>query len=94
MRFRRYYVPNSIVFITQVVEGREAIFADKANLDLLRSVLHVVKELHPFAMVGYVFLPDHAFSQAQLHKSLQAAIGHRRQHEVLAETFLGSCHPG
>jgi putative transposase len=59
MNFRRYYVPNAVVFITQVVQDRPPIFRNEAHLDLLLSTLHRVKELHPFAMLGYVFLPDH-----------------------------------
>ncbi len=59
MHFRRYYVPNSLIFITNVVHLREPVFAQPANMELLRSVLHNVKELHPFQMLAYVFLPDH-----------------------------------
>ena len=59
MNFRRYYVPNSIVFITQVVNHREPIFHNLASLELLKTVLRNVKTLHPFDMLAYVFLPDH-----------------------------------
>ena len=59
MDYRRYYLPNAIVFITQVVDGRTPIFADPAQVALLRTVLHIAQEKHPFAMLGYVFLPDH-----------------------------------
>lgn len=59
MNFRRYYVPNSIVFITQVVQGRAPVFRNESHLELLRSTLHTVKKLRPFTMLGYVFLPDH-----------------------------------
>ena len=59
MNFRRYYVADVIIFITQVVAEREPIFRDETCLILLRSTLHQVKRLHPFAMLGYVFLPDH-----------------------------------
>jgi putative transposase len=59
MNFRRYYVPNAIVFITQVVQDRAPIFGEEKHLELLRSTLRRVKELHPFSMLGYVFLPDH-----------------------------------
>ena len=59
MNFRRYYVPDAIVFITQVVQERRPIFRDVATLDLLRSTLRNVKVLCPFEMLGYVFLPDH-----------------------------------
>jgi len=59
MNFRRYYIPNAIVFITTVVHRREPIFADELYVDLLRTTLHNTKKLHPFHMLGYVFLPDH-----------------------------------
>ena len=59
MNFRRYYIPGSAVFITQVVQGREPVFTDARNMDLLREILRHVRELHPFSMLGYVFLPDH-----------------------------------
>ena len=59
MNFRRYYVPDSIVFITQVVQDHKPVFKDESLIELLRATLRQVKELHPFAMLGYVFLPDH-----------------------------------
>lgn len=59
MNVRRYYIPNAIVFITQVVERRTPIFREQKHIDLLRSTLNNVKSLHPFSTLGYVFLPDH-----------------------------------
>ncbi|MCL4272503.1 MAG: transposase [Anaerolineales bacterium] len=59
MNFRRYYIPGSAVFITQVVQDREPIFRDAAHMSLLRQILRNVKELYPFIMLGYVFLFDH-----------------------------------
>jgi putative transposase len=59
MNIRRYYVPNAIVFITQVVDQRTPVFQDQACLELLQTTLRKVKEVHPFAMLSYVFLPDH-----------------------------------
>jgi REP-associated tyrosine transposase len=59
MDFRRYYLPNTLVFITQVVEGREPAFKNDNHLELLRSTLKTVKQYHPFSMLAYVFLPDH-----------------------------------
>ena len=59
MNIRRYYVPDAIVFLTQVVDGRQPIFQHRQHLDLLRAVLHNVKEIHPFQMLAYVFLPEH-----------------------------------
>ncbi len=59
MNFRRYYVPNAVVFITQVVERRQPIFEFEPHLDLLRTIMREAKERYPFRMLGYVFLPDH-----------------------------------
>ncbi|MCB9113913.1 MAG: transposase [Caldilinea sp.] len=59
MSIRRYYVPDAIVFITQVVHGRQPIFQHEQHIALLRSVLHHVKKHHPFHMIAYVFLPEH-----------------------------------
>ncbi len=59
MNIRRYYVPNSIVFITQVVEGRIPIFADNAHMALLLTIIRVAHDRYPFKMLGYIFLPDH-----------------------------------
>ncbi len=59
MNFRRYYIPGSAVFITQVVEAREPVFCDPKKICLLREILRNVKELHPFIMLGYIFLLDH-----------------------------------
>lgn len=59
MNIKRFYIPNTIVFITQVVDRREPVFREPRFVDLLRAVLNNVKALHPFAMLGYVFLPDH-----------------------------------
>jgi len=59
MNFRRYYIPGSAVFITQVVQYREPVFKDPKLVLLLREILHNVQQLHPFTMLAYVFLYDH-----------------------------------
>jgi putative transposase len=59
MNIRRYYIPGSAVFITQVIQNREPIFRNPNYLHLLREILHKVKAVHPFLMLGYVFLYDH-----------------------------------
>jgi putative transposase len=59
VNIRRYYMPNSIVFITQVVDGRQPVFQHKPHLDLLLATIRQAKERYPFRMLGYVFLPDH-----------------------------------
>ncbi|MEZ4662594.1 MAG: transposase [Caldilineaceae bacterium] len=59
MNFRRYYIPNATVFVTNVVHLREPIFQNPAYMEMLRDVLHEVKKLHPFEMTAYVFLLEH-----------------------------------
>ncbi len=59
MNFRRYYIPNSIVFITQVVHRRERIFDNPVHLELFKEILRYVKKDRPFEMVAYVWLADH-----------------------------------
>jgi putative transposase len=59
MNFHRYYIPGAAVFITQVVQDRRPVFRSPQMVELLRSTLRTVKELHPFTMLAYVFLPDH-----------------------------------
>jgi len=59
MNFHRYYIPGSAVFITQVVQNRERVFNGVGNMSLLREILHNVREIHPFIMLGSVFLFDH-----------------------------------
>jgi putative transposase len=59
VNFRRYYIPDSQLFITQVAYQRRPYFREPAHLDLLLATLRNVKQLHPFQMLGYVFLPDH-----------------------------------
>ncbi len=59
MNFRRYYLPNAIVFITQVVQDRAPVFRNPAHIELLLSILRRVQTLHPFAMLAYTFMPDH-----------------------------------
>jgi putative transposase len=59
MNFRRYYIPGSAIFLTQVVASRRPVFQDQKFIELLKTTLKNVKDLHPFNMLGYVFLPDH-----------------------------------
>jgi len=58
-RIRRLYVPNALYFIVAVTQGRQSVFADESNVALLRQTMRRVKEIHPFAMRAYVFLPEH-----------------------------------
>lgn len=56
---RRYYIPDSIVFITQVVHSRSPVFRTECHLGLLRKTMREAKRLYPFLMLAYVFLSDH-----------------------------------
>jgi putative transposase len=56
---RRYYLPNSIVFITSVTHSRRNIFNSKENIDLYWSILDKTKSLQSFELMAYVLLPDH-----------------------------------
>lgn len=59
MNFRRYYIPGSAVFITQVVQDRKPVFRESLNIMLLHTILENVRQLHPYKMLGYCFLFDH-----------------------------------
>ena len=59
MSLRRYYVPNSIVFISQVMYARTPVFAAANHLALLQRVIREAKERYPCHMLAYVFLPEH-----------------------------------
>jgi len=59
MNFHRFYSPEQIVLITQVVKDRIPIFQNIENINLLRNTLHIIQENHTFEMLAYVFLPDH-----------------------------------
>jgi putative transposase len=56
---RRYYLPNSIVFITSVTKNRIKIFSSKENIDLYWDVMRKLMLLNPFELMAYVLLPDH-----------------------------------
>jgi putative transposase len=58
-RIRRWYVPNAVYFIVAVTQTRRPLFAEPANMALLRETLRRVKALYPFKMHAYAFLPDH-----------------------------------
>jgi len=57
--FRRYYIPNAIVFITCVTRDRIRHFAEEDNVALLWATMRRVQEIHPFRLLAYVIMPDH-----------------------------------
>jgi hypothetical protein len=52
VNIRRYYIPGSAVFITQIVQDREPIFRNEDYLNLLHEILRNVKEIYPFSMLS------------------------------------------
>ena len=57
--YERYFVPDC-VSVTCETFGRQAALSSKPSMHLMRPVLGAVKRRHPFQMLGFVFLPDHA----------------------------------
>lgn len=58
-KYKRYWVPNSVAFLTLVTAGRNHIFHVAGTVRMALGILRGVKEIHPFNMRGYVILPDH-----------------------------------
>jgi putative transposase len=58
-KIRRLYIPDALYFIVAVTQSRQPILAESASIELLRQTMRRVKEIHPFAMRAYVFLPEH-----------------------------------
>jgi putative transposase len=57
--FRRYYIPNAIVFITGVTRDRVPYLEPEDNIELFWETMRHVQEVHPFHLLAYVILPDH-----------------------------------
>lgn len=58
-KIRRWYVPDAVYFITVVTQNRQRIFANNANIHVLRDTMHKAKAYHPFKMRAYAFMADH-----------------------------------
>ncbi|MCH8290984.1 transposase [Candidatus Poribacteria bacterium] len=58
-RNRRLYVSGGVYFITSVTWKRKPLFQEDAEVEILRQTLRNVKQLYPFTMQAYTFLPDH-----------------------------------
>ncbi len=57
--YRRYYIPNAIVFITCVTHDRLPYLRELSNVELLFNTMRSVQVIHPFRLLAYVILPDH-----------------------------------
>jgi len=69
-RNRRLYIAESVYFITSVTAQRNPIFQDQEIVELLKNTLRSVKQLYPFVMHAYVFLPDHFHLLIKLNQSV------------------------
>jgi len=57
--YRRFYIPNAIIFISCVTRKRFPYLKSKSDIDIFFGTLVKVKEIHPFELLAYVILPDH-----------------------------------
>ena len=98
--FRRYYIPNAIVFITAVTHRRQPYLAHEDDLALFWQTLRRVQTLHPFHLLAYVTLPEHFHwllwvqdKNGDFSKVLQSvkrnyALNYKRAHEITAPLKL------
>lgn len=57
--YRRFYLPNSPVFITCVTAERKRILQSKVELDLYWGAVRRTQKKLPFELMAYAILPDH-----------------------------------
>ncbi len=57
--FKRYYIPNAVVFITGVTRDRIFYLEADDDIKLFWETLRQVQKIHPFHLMAYVILPDH-----------------------------------
>jgi putative transposase len=56
---RRYYIPNSTIFITSVTYRRGKFLSEQMDLDLFWVCTKQAMERYPFKILAFVILPDH-----------------------------------
>jgi putative transposase len=57
--YRRYYQPNSFVFITSVTANRFPYFNQAENISLFFNTLLNVQKYYSFELFAHVLMPDH-----------------------------------
>jgi len=57
--FRRYYIPNAIVFITVVTDDRRPYLKGERDLSLFWETMRHIQQIHPFNLLAHVTLPEH-----------------------------------
>ena len=78
---RRFYIPNTIVFVTLVTKHRQTLFDldHPHHVDLCFDKLRTIREAKPFKLLANNFLPDHVHlllrptGEATLSSILQSA---------------------
>lgn len=51
--------PNTFYYVTFVCTRRARVLADPENCRILAEVIDEIRDLHPFKLCSYVFMPDH-----------------------------------
>lgn len=57
--YRRAKTPGGTYFFTVVTYRRRPIFTKSQSREILRQVIHGVRQSHPFTIDAWVLLPDH-----------------------------------
>jgi putative transposase len=57
--YRRFYIPNAIVFITCVTRNRYPYLKSQSDIELFFTTLKNVNAIKPFELMASVILPDH-----------------------------------
>jgi len=57
--YRRYYIPNAIMFITVVTKDRQPFLKTPDDVTFFFQTLEQVQLIHPFHLLAYIILPDH-----------------------------------
>ena len=75
--FRRYYIPNSIIFITCVTRDRSPFLESNEDVNLFFYTLARVNDIYQFEILAHVVLPDH------FHWLLKVADPHRNFSKII-----------
>ncbi|MBW2060764.1 MAG: transposase [Deltaproteobacteria bacterium] len=65
---RRFYVPDTAVFMTAVCHMRNTHLKSDANKGLLLTIMREVKAEKPYNMLGYILLDDHFHWMIQIQE--------------------------
>jgi putative transposase len=57
--YRRFYLPDAIVFVTCVTKNRYPYLKSRKDVNLFLMTLAKVNEIKPIKLLAYVILPDH-----------------------------------